>query len=80
MSTAKITINISKSMLSRLDEFVSEARYPSRSGAIQKAVQDLLDRTNATSLARECSKLIPEEELSMAEEVMDGEIGSWPEY
>ena len=80
MSTAKITISISESMLNRLDELVSEARYPNRSGAIQKAVQDLLDRTNAPRLARECTKLIPEEEMSMAEEGMAGEIGSWPEY
>lgn len=79
-NTAKITISISVSMLNRLDELESKARYPSRSGAIRKALQDLLDRTNATRLARECSKLIPEEEIPMAEEGMDGEIGSWPEY
>lgn len=80
MSTAKIAISISETMLSRLDELVSEARYPSRSGAIQKAVQDLLDRADATRLARECSKLIPEEEASFAEEGMSSELGSWPEY
>lgn len=80
MSTAKIAISISNNMLNRLDELVREARYPSRSGAIQKAVQDLLDRTCGTRLARECSKLNPDEEIAMAEEGMNGELGSWPEY
>jgi metal-responsive CopG/Arc/MetJ family transcriptional regulator len=80
MSTAKIAISISETMLSRLDELVRETHYRSRSGAIQKAVQDLLDRTYGTRLARECSKLIPEEEISMAEEGMNSELGSWPEY
>lgn len=80
MSGAKIAISISETMLRRLDELVRETRYPSRSGAIQKAVQDLLDRTYGTRLARECSKLIPEEEISIAEEGMNSEFGSWPGY
>lgn len=80
VSTAKIAISMSEGMLKRLDDLVQDARYPSRSGAIQKAVQDLLERTYSTRLARECAKLDPKEEIAIAEEGMNGELGSWPEY
>jgi metal-responsive CopG/Arc/MetJ family transcriptional regulator len=80
MKTAKIAISLDEAMLKQLDELVMEARYPSRSGAIQKAVQDLLERTSGARLARECSKLDPEQEMTIAEEGMSSEIGSWPEY
>lgn len=80
MSTAKIAISISEDTLKRLDELVSKARYPSRSRAIQEAVQGMLDLEKGTRLARECSKLDPVEEMSIAEEGMNSEIGSWPKY
>lgn len=80
MSTAKIAISISEEMLRQLDDLVSKAAFPSRSGAIQKAVHDLLDRQYGNRLARECAKLDPEEEMAIAEEGMNSELGSWPEY
>lgn len=80
MSNAKIAISLSEVMLRQLDELVSEARYPSRSGAIQEAVRNLLERTSGSRLARECSKLDPEQEMAIAEEGMGYESGSWPEY
>ncbi len=80
MRKAKIAISLSEVMLRQLDELVSEARYPSRSRAIQEAVQDLLERTSGSRLARECSKLDPEQEIAIAEEGMSYENGSWPQY
>jgi len=80
MRTSKIAISLSETMLKQLDDLVSEARYPSRSGAIQEAVQDLLERTSGSRLARECSKLDPEQEVAIAEEGMSYEKGSWPQY
>ncbi len=80
MSTAKIAISISEEMLKQLDDLVREETFPSRSGAIQKAVHDFLDRQYGNRLARECAKLDPEEEMAIAEEGMNSELGSWPEY
>lgn len=80
MGTAKIAISLDEAMLKHLDELVSESRYPSRSRVIQKAIQDLLDRRSGSRLARECSKLDPDEEMAVAEEGMSSEIGSWPDY
>lgn len=80
MKTAKIAISLNEKMLKQLDDLVLEAQYPSRSGAIQEAVQDLLERTSGSRLARECSKLDPVTEMAIAEEGMSYENGSWPEY
>lgn len=80
MSTAKIAISISGEMLHQLDELVSKREFPSRSGAIQRAVLDMLEKRNGNRLARECAKLDPEEEMAIAEEGMNSELGSWPKY
>jgi Arc/MetJ-type ribon-helix-helix transcriptional regulator len=80
MSTAKIAISISEEMLHQLDDLVTNAEFPSRSGAIQKAVREMLEKKHGNRLARECSKLDPEEEMAIAEEGMNSELGSWPEY
>ncbi len=80
MSTAKIAISTSKDILKQLDFLVSKEEYPSRSGGIQKAVSEMLDKKYGNRLARECSKLNPEEEMAIAEEGMNSEIVSWPEY
>ena len=80
MSTAKIAISMNKDMLHQLDDLVSKAEFPSRSGAIQKAVHEMLEKKYGNRLARECSKLDPEEEMAIAEEGMNSELGSWPEY
>jgi hypothetical protein len=54
--------------------------FPSRSTAIQEAVEEKLDRLERSRLARECSKLDPEFEKAMAEEGMSEELSEWPEY
>ena len=80
MSTAKIAISMNKEMLHQLDDLVSKAEFSSRSGAIQKAVREMLEKKYGNRLARECAKLDPEEEMAIAEEGMNSELGSWPEY
>ena len=80
MSTAKIAISMNEKLLHQLDDLVSKAEFPSRSRAIQNAVREMLEKRNSNRLARECAKLNPEEEIVMAEEGMDSELGSWPEY
>jgi len=80
MRTAKIAISINEDMLQQLDDLVSKAEFPSRSGAIQKAIREMLEKKFGNRLARECAKLDPEEEIAIAEEGMNSELGSWPEY
>lgn len=80
MSTDKIAITIERSTLSKLDQLVKKRVYPSRSRAIQEAVQEKLNRMDRTRLARECAKLNIEEERALAEEGMSEELREWPEY
>ena len=68
MKTVKITITINKNTLRRLDQLVRDRVFPSRSKAIQEAVEDKLNRLRHTRLAEECAKLDPAEEQKMAEE------------
>jgi len=66
--------------LKQLDRLVAQGVFPSRSRAIQQAVQDRLVRMSRDRLARECAKLDPAAESQMAEEGLAGEVGQWPEY
>lgn len=80
MSTAKIAITIDRNLLERLDRWVSEKQLPSRSRAVQQAVQEKLARLERSRLARECEKLDPHFEQEMAELGMREDIEQWPEY
>jgi metal-responsive CopG/Arc/MetJ family transcriptional regulator len=80
MSTYKVAISIDKEILEKLDRFVKESAFPSRSRAIQEAVQEKLERLDRTRLARECAKLDTSEEKAMAEQGMDEDTEKWPEY
>jgi metal-responsive CopG/Arc/MetJ family transcriptional regulator len=80
MSTDKIAITIEHSTLGRLDRLVKRKVFPSRSRAIQEAVEDKLARVEKNRLARECEKLDIKEEQALAEEGMSMEISEWPEY
>ncbi|MBC8374586.1 MAG: CopG family transcriptional regulator [FCB group bacterium] len=80
MSASKIAITIDSTLLDELDRLVVEKKFPSRSRAIQIAVAEKLKKIHATRLAVECSKLDPELEQSMADESLNEELESWPEY
>ncbi len=80
MQTAKVAISINKKTLKRLDHLVKEQVYPSRSRAIQEAIEDKLNRIERTRLAQECAKLDPAAERAMAEEGLSEELARWPEY
>ena len=62
MQTAKIAITIDQGTLLRLDRLVTQKVFPSRSNAIQVAIQEKIERLDRTRLARECAKLDPREE------------------
>jgi Arc/MetJ-type ribon-helix-helix transcriptional regulator len=80
MSKAKIAITIDKSILARIDRLVAEQVFSSRSQAIETAVEEKIERLEYGRLARECAKLDPAFEKTLAEEGLSQELDEWPEY
>ena len=80
MNSRKVAITIDQRLLAELDGLVKQHVFPSRSKAIQEAIQDKLARMRRARLARECAKLDPRAEQTAAEEGMDQELATWPEY
>jgi metal-responsive CopG/Arc/MetJ family transcriptional regulator len=80
MAKTKVAITLEEETLGRLDKLVGARLFPSRSKAIQEAVEEKLERLERSRLARECAKLDPVFEKAMAEEGMSEELSQWPEY
>ncbi|NGZ95634.1 MAG: CopG family transcriptional regulator [Nitrospira sp. WS110] len=80
MPRSKIAISLDTSTLARLDTLVARATFPNRSQAIQTAVEEKLARLDRGRLARECAKLDPRFEQTLAEEGLAEDVASWPEY
>ena len=80
MSRAKVAVSLEEATLGRLDQLVRNAVFPSRSQAIQIAVEEKLERLERSRLARECSKLDRGFEKSLAEEGMSEDLSAWPAY
>jgi metal-responsive CopG/Arc/MetJ family transcriptional regulator len=80
MSTAKIAISIEQSLLEKIDHLVKQRIFLNRSKAIQEALKEKVDKLDKSRLARECAKLDPLFEQSMADEWVEGDGESWPEY
>ena len=80
MPTAKVAISIEKATLEQLDRLVHDNVFPSRSRAIQEAVEEKLANQKRTRLAQEYYKLDPEDEQAMAEETLSKELSQWPGY
>ena len=74
----KVAITLEKETVTRLDRWVAEGRFPSRSRALQKAAELLIERDSRRRLARELEKLNPEEEVRLSEERLGD--APWPEY
>ena len=80
MARSKVAVSLDKGLLNRLDRLVRKAVFPNRSQAIQVAVEEKLERLERSRLARECAKLDPDFEKSIAEEGLSEELSGWPEY
>jgi len=80
MAKSKIAISLDESTLEKLDQLVQKDIFPNRSQAIQTAVKEKLKRLSRSRLARECAKLDPNFEKSLAEEGLSEETATWPEY
>jgi Arc/MetJ-type ribon-helix-helix transcriptional regulator len=74
----KIAVTLDQKTVRDLDRWVREGKYPNRSRALQTAVNLLSEREKRTRLARELSKLDPQEERQLAEQGLGD--SSWPEY
>jgi metal-responsive CopG/Arc/MetJ family transcriptional regulator len=80
MAASKIAITIDDKMLKQIDILIKSKYFPNRSKAIQAAVAEKLVRLEKDRLARECAKLNPKFEESLAEEGFSAEMETWPEY
>jgi metal-responsive CopG/Arc/MetJ family transcriptional regulator len=80
MARTKIAISLDEHTLRRLDQLVAEAVFPSRSQAIQIAIEEKLVRLEGSRLARECAKLDPAFEKALAEEGLSEDAETWPAY
>ena len=80
MSASKIAITIDSTLVEELDRLVIENKFPSRSRAIQTAVTEKLKKIRAPRPAMEFSKLVPEYAQSLADDGLNDELESWPEY
>lgn len=80
MARSKIAISIDTKVLGRLDRLVGRAAFPNRSKAIELALLEKLERIDRSRLARECAKLDPGAEGTLAEEGLAADTESWPEY
>jgi len=68
MRFSKVAISVEKETLEHLDRLVKDKVFPSRSQAIQEAIQEKLSRLERTRLAEECAKLDPAAEQALADE------------
>lgn len=80
MARSKIAVSLDEQTLRQLDRLVAEAIFPSRSQAIEVAVQEKLARLRQGRLARECAKLDPAFEKALAEEGLAEDASAWPAY
>jgi metal-responsive CopG/Arc/MetJ family transcriptional regulator len=80
MARTKVAVSLDEHTLHRLDRLVAEAVFPSRSQAIQVAIEEKLARLEQSRLARECAKLEPAFEKALAEEGLSEDVAAWPAY
>jgi len=78
--SSKVAVSIDKDTLKRLDRLVAAKVFPSRSRAIQEAVEEKLARLERTRLAKECTNLDPAVERALADEGLAETLQEWPEY
>ena len=80
MSRAKIAISLDQHTLVRLDRLVQARIFPSRSRAVEAAVEEKIVRLEKGRLARECARLDRRAERTLAEEGLSQDVGEWPAY
>jgi Arc/MetJ-type ribon-helix-helix transcriptional regulator len=80
MPATKVAVTIDSALLAELDRWVAAGEFPNRSQAVQAGVRRLQeDRRRRGRLLDELSKLDPEEERALADEILTADE-LWPEY
>jgi Arc/MetJ-type ribon-helix-helix transcriptional regulator len=74
----KIAVTLDERTVADLDRWVREGKYPNRSRALQSAVNLLSEPEKRTRLARELTKIDPNEEKQLAEQGLGDQ--TWPEF
>ena len=80
MSKTKVAVSLETSVVQQVDALVQRQLFPSRSGAIEVALLEKLDRMSRSRLARECAKLDPRDERALADEGLSEDVRTWPAY
>lgn len=80
MASVKVAITLEQETLRQVDSMVARRLFQNRSRAIQIALQEKLQRMEGTRLAAECAKLDPTFEQSLADEGLDVDAATWPEF
>jgi len=80
MASVKVAITLEQETLQQVDSMVARRLFQNRSRAIQIALQEKLQRMEGTRLAAECAKLDPTFEQSLADEGLDVDAATWPEF
>lgn len=80
MPKTKIAVSVDAELVARVDRLVRDRRFPNRSAAFEAALGEKLERLDRGRLARECAKLSPRHERSLAEEGLAADVAEWPEY
>ena len=78
--SARLAVTIDERLLAQLDQLVGRGAFASRSAAVEAALRERLARTNRRRLARECAKMDPLVERTLAEEGMAEDFATWPAY
>lgn len=80
MSVAKIAISIDDQLLAKLDGFIADKKFKTRSQAIQMAVQNTVERLDHQRLIHACSQLDINTERALADEGLKKDLEEWPEF
>ena len=80
MSVAKIAISIDDQLLARLDNFITQKKFKTRSQAIQLAVQNTIERLDHQRLIHACLQLDTQTERGLADEGLKKDLEEWPEF
>lgn len=80
MASAKVAITVNRDLLTQVDRWVAEGRYPNRSQAIQAAIREKIERARMRRLSEEAAKLDSNEERALAEEGFAAVSETWPAY
>jgi metal-responsive CopG/Arc/MetJ family transcriptional regulator len=80
MNKSKIAITVSPLVLNRLDAWVQNEHFASRSEAIEQAVEAQLQRLERTRLSAQCALLTVDDEQAMANEGLTQDATAWPAF